>query len=143
MSSEKSNVERLNSVRMLYMGSIMGKVRMTRQDAWKKRPCVMKYWEFKDRIVEQAKEQNFVLGNEISLQFMIEMPKSWSKKKQELMLGKPHQNKPDIDNMVKSVMDCLLKDDSKVYSVFAEKYWRVNSCIYIENGEEYELLRDK
>jgi Holliday junction resolvase RusA-like endonuclease len=40
----------------------------------------------------------------------------------------PHTIKPDIDNLVKSVMDALkgigvYKDDCQVYAKFARKYW--------------------
>ena len=143
MCSEKANIERLNSVRMVYKGSIMGKVRMSVQDRWKKRPCVMRYWEFKDRLVAQAKEQNFKLGNEIMIQIIIEMPKSWSKKKKEFMIGMPHQQRPDVDNIAKGIMDSLLENDSCVYSLFAEKYWGLENIIYIENGVKDELLRNK
>jgi len=143
MCSEKANIERLNSVRMVYKGSIMGKVRMSVQDRWKKRPCVMRYWEFKDRLVAQAKEQNFKLGNEIMIQIIIEMPKSWSKKKKEFMIGMPHQQRPDVDNIAKGIMDSLLENDSCVYSLFAEKYWGLENIIIIENGDGNELLRNK
>jgi Holliday junction resolvase RusA-like endonuclease len=103
----------------------------------------MKYWTFKDEINRQAEKQNFVLGDVLFMQFIIEMPKSWSKKKQEQMCGKPHQQKPDLDNLQKSCWDCLRKDDSSIYSVFAEKYWGLENIIYIENGVKDELLRNK
>ena len=40
----------------------------------------------------------------------------------------PHTAKPDIDNLVKPVLDALkgievFKDDGQVYKVFAQKYW--------------------
>jgi Holliday junction resolvase RusA-like endonuclease len=146
MCSEKENIERSGVLKndcMFYRGDIMGKVRMSKADRWRKRPCVMKYWEFKDRLVAQAREQKFELGNILHMEFIIEMPKSWSKKKREAMLMKPHQNKPDIDNICKSVLDCLLDNDSTVYSLFAEKYWGLENIIYIENGVKDELLRDK
>ena len=118
MCSEKANVERLSVLKndyMFYRGDIMGKVRMSKADRWRKRPCVMKYWEFKDRLVAQAKEQKFELGNILHMEFIIEMPKSWSKKKKEAMFMKPHQNKPDIDNIVKGLMDALKDSDSDVW----------------------------
>ncbi len=43
------------------------------------------------------------------------MPKSWSKKKKAEMYLKPHQSTPDLDNLIKSVKDCLLKEDSGVW----------------------------
>ena len=141
MCSEKSNVERLNSVRMIYRGSIMGKVRMSRADVWRKRTCVTKYWEFKDRLVAQAKEQNFELGDMFCIKFTIEMPKSWSKKKKLLMSGTPHQQKSDLDNMIKAVMDCLLKDDSTVWLITGMKCWGESSEIEIYNLDSDILVR--
>lgn len=48
------------------------------------------------------------------------------------MSGKPHQQKPDIDNLVKSVLDALLIEDKNVYRVLAEKYWAEEGGIEIE-----------
>jgi Holliday junction resolvase RusA-like endonuclease len=147
MCSEKANIERLSYVSdedaFVYIGEFMGKPRLCRSDAWKKRPCVMKYWTFKDEINRQAEKQNFVLGDVLFMQFVIKMPNSWSKKKQEQMHGKPHQNKPDLDNCIKGVWDCLRKDDSSIHSVLAQKFWGKNDFIIIKNGVIDELLRDK
>ena len=104
----------------------MGKPRMTRADSWKKRPTVVKYWGLKDEITLQANKIGLSgLPSYIkSLTFYIEMPKSWSKKKKQEMSGKPHQQKPDIDNCMKSVFDILCSDDSHVYKVDnLAKYW--------------------
>jgi len=51
------------------------------------------------------------------------MPKSWSKKKKAEMLGQPHQQKPDIDNLLKALMDAVLPEDSHIYDIRATKYW--------------------
>lgn len=59
------------------------------------------------------------------------MPKSWSNKKRNEMLGKPHQQKPDIDNLIKAVLDCLCKDDSYIWNVTALKQWDINGSITI------------
>ncbi len=99
------------------------KPRMTRADAWKKRPVVLSYWAFKDSITFKAKKQGLVLGCELDLVFIVAMPVSWSKKEKDLMNGKPHQNKPDLDNFIKAVQDCLLKNDSGIYKIKAEKCW--------------------
>ena len=41
------------------------------------------------------------------------------------MAGKPHQQKPDIDNILKGFMDCLLDEDKKVWNITANKYWMI------------------
>jgi Holliday junction resolvase RusA-like endonuclease len=53
---------------------------------------------------------------EILAEFQI--PASWSKKKQLTMLGQPHGQKPDLDNIVKQVKDAcksvVYRDDALV-----------------------------
>ena len=56
---------------------------MTRADTWKKRPCVVNYWAFKDELKEQLKEVNFEISDELFVEFYIAMPKSWTKKKKQ------------------------------------------------------------
>lgn len=101
----------------------IGKPRMTRSDAWKGRKTVLDYWAFKDKLVLAARKSKFELSPVIEVVFFIPMPDSWSKKKKALMFKKPHQQKPDVDNIIKGVFDCLAEDDSFVYSIKAEKYW--------------------
>ena len=95
------------------------KPRMTRSDKWKQRACVMRYWAFKDKVLEAG----IKLGDTVDVMFYVPMPKSWPKKKKLEMNGKPHQQKPDIDNYLKALLDAVLKDDSHVYRTVAEKQW--------------------
>lgn len=98
------------------------KPRMTRSDVWKKRPACVRYWDFKDKV-------KAIYPNELpatfSVVFNVPMPKSWSNKKKMEMHGKPHQQKPDVDNYLKSFMDALCEDDSYVYDVRVRKQWSV------------------
>jgi len=48
--------------------------------------------------------------------FHLPMPKSWSKKKRAAMLGKPHQQRPDISNLLKAIEDALYRDDSTIWN---------------------------
>ena len=48
-----------------YPKTPLSKPRMTRADTWKKRPIVLRYWEYKDDIKSWAKLNNFTLGCEI------------------------------------------------------------------------------
>jgi Holliday junction resolvase RusA-like endonuclease len=106
---------------------------MTRSDKWKKRPAVVKYWEFKDIIVQKCKEYNFELGNNYKITYTIEMPESWSKKKKDSMFNQPHQAKPDLDNLNKSINDCLKENDQSVYHTDAYKFWGYYNSIQIQN----------
>lgn len=110
----------------------IGKPRMTRSDRWRKRDCVRRYFAFKDELKNQARIANFTLGGRVVVEFHIPMPKSWSKKKRELMNGIPHQSKPDIDNCLKALFDSLLEDDSTIWAVTASKYWSEQGRIEIE-----------
>ena len=111
------------------------KPRMTRADRWKKRPIVLKYWDFCNELERQAIKLEYIPGDKVSLIFYIPMAKSWSKKKREQMLGKPHKAKPDIDNLAKAFLDALLDEDSYVYSLSAEKYWSNEPSISVLTDE--------
>ena len=114
----------------------IGKPRMTQRDKWAKRKCVVKYFEFADKMREEAEEQHFRINDAVEIEFRIAMPKSWSKKKKIEMLGQSHTQKPDIDNLIKAVLDSLLKDDSGVHTVRARKYWGIDGQIKIINISE-------
>jgi Holliday junction resolvase RusA-like endonuclease len=59
----------------------------------------------------------------LSIEFHIAMPVSWSKKKRVAMAGQYHQQKPDIDNLLKAYMDAFHTDDAHVAIIHAGKYW--------------------
>ena len=100
----------------------MGAVRMTRADAWKKRKCVLKYWEYKDLLKSEAKKHNYKLTEILKdITFVIPFPKSYNQKKKQSLEGKPHTLKPDTDNIIKGfkdalIKDSLLKDDCEVHT---------------------------
>ena len=96
------------------------KPRMTRSDRWKKRPAVVKYYTFKDKLRSSIKDP---LPPKFSVMFLVPMPSSWSAKKKQMMCNKPHQSKPDVDNYLKAFMDALCENDSYVHNVAASKYW--------------------
>jgi len=101
----------------------IGKPRMTRRDKWAHRKCVDEYFTFKDKLVLLAKKAKFTLPDKFRVEFLIRMPNSWSEKKKKLMIGKPHQQKSDLDNLVKALMDCLRKSDEGVYHIEMSKTW--------------------
>ena len=110
----------------------IGKPRMTRADRWKQRDCVNRYWKFKDKLVLAAKKQDFSLCDGLNYFFVLSMPRSWSKKKREAMNLKPHKQKPDLDNLLKSVFDSLLQDDSVISSIKgSRKLWGLKGMIVI------------
>ena len=65
------------------------------------------------------------------------MPKSWSRKRKEQMLYEPHIQLPDLDNLVKAVLDGLnhtfnvWNDDKQVAAVKATKHWAESSSVLV------------
>jgi len=77
-------------------------------------------------------------GGEMNITFLMEMPKSWGKKKRDEMCDQYHTQKPDIDNLIKAVLDGLLEDDSIIYKISAEKVWSERGKIVISWWEKSE-----
>ena len=101
----------------------IGKPRMTQRDKWAKRDCVLRYYAFKDEVRLLMKGAEGIMLQPHKVTFVILMPKSWSNKKREEMRGKPHTQKPDVDNLCKAFNDAVLDDDSAVWSQWGEKIW--------------------
>src|SRR6202000_3278 len=104
------------------------KPRMTRSDSWKKRPAVLRYWAFKDKVRELGIE----LQSPCKITFYIPMPESWSKRKRADFNGKPHMNSGDVDNFLKGIFDAVFDEDAHMWSVWAEKYWSETGYITVE-----------
>lgn len=104
---------------------------MTRADRWKKRKCVLEYWAFKDHV--NYLKKGFELGNKISIVFCIPFPKSYSKKKCEKLFLKPHELKPDIDNLEKALTDAIKKKDQTIHNVRKWKVWSYKPAIFLIN----------
>lgn len=111
------------------------KPRMTQRDRWAQRPAVLRYRQYCDDLrmhwslrYDTPRE----VPERLALRFYITMPVSWSKKKRLEMIGAPHQQRPDIDNLVKAFLDALCEDDSYVYAIKAEKYWSEEGGLEVE-----------
>jgi Holliday junction resolvase RusA-like endonuclease len=109
----------------------MGAVRMNRADRWRKRPVVLQYFQFIDRLREQAKDLKFELGKTFNAVYFLPMPDSWSNKKKEKMNGSIHESKPDTDNITKGIKDALRENDSDIWWEKAEKRWAYKGSILI------------
>lgn len=111
------------SVTYTIMGVPMGKPRMTRADKWKKRDCVLRYraWADAARAATPGRPTNPIRVDAVAF---LPMPKSWSRKKQALLVGQLHRQKPDYDNISKALGDALWKDDdSGIACGYMEKRW--------------------
>ena len=109
----------------------IAKPRMTQRDRWKKRPVVLRYRAFCDEVRLRLQDYSFPPAG-AHVTFFIPMPKSWSKKKKREHYMKPHQQKPDVDNLEKALLDALFEDDSHIYDIRASKYWANEGLITIQ-----------
>lgn len=116
-------------IEKIYSITPVPKPRMTQRDKWAKRPAVMRYRDFADgvRLLNIR-----VPESGASIVFGLPMPKSWSKKKRLAMDGQPHQQKPDIDNLLKALLDSIYAEDCGVYHIGGMgKYWSKDGYIKI------------
>lgn len=111
----------------------VAKPRMTRRDKWAKRPIVMAYRNYGDGL--RLKLAKYRLPESVSVDFYISMPKTWSEKRRVALSGQPHQQTPDIDNLVKGLFDHLAKNDSYIWEVKARKFWAWRGSVVLHEEE--------
>lgn len=110
------------------MVSPVPKPRQTRADKWKKRPPVLRYRAFADRCLELG----VTVENGDHITFRVPMPPSWTRAKRLRMVGSPHMQRPDLDNLLKALMDAVLPEDSGIWSLAAvQKIWADIGAIVI------------
>lgn len=114
---------------MIYPIIPVPKPRMTQRDRWAKRPAVLRYRAFCDEVRASGLE---VPASGAHLTFVMPMPKSWSKKKAAEMNGQPHQQRPDVDNLCKAVLDAIFEEDSHIWDIRCTKVWGAEGGIKIE-----------
>ena len=102
---------------------------MTRADRWKKRQSVLKFFAFRDAVKQSPAWKTLQLldMDSFKIVFHVPMPKSWSKKKKAQFEGKPHQQRPDLDNYLKAWKDSVYEEDAIVWHVEATKLWTSRS----------------
>lgn len=107
----------------------IAKPRMTQRDRWAKRSPVLRYRAFCDH----ARLLGITLPeSHYHVTFVIPMPKSWSKKKQDAMAGMPHQQRPDKDNLEKALLDAIFGEDCRVWDGRVTKVWGYTGKIMID-----------
>lgn len=108
------------------------KPRQTRSDKWKQRPAVMRYRAFCDE-VRAAGVALYPCGLHIT--FIVPMPQSWSERKKEEMDGQPHQQRPDLSNMIKALEDAVCEEDSHLWDWRCTKLWGREGAIVVEKQQ--------
>ena len=134
----------MDKTRRFYVFDVvpMGAVRMSQSDKWKtnpnhpdprkrKRESVVRYHNFKNRILDQAHLMNFELGQVFEAVYLMPMPNTWSIKKKREMVGLPNKVRPDTDNITKAIKDTLRKEDGDIWCEKAEKRWAYLGSILI------------
>ena len=75
----------------------------------------------------------------VKLDFYVQIPKSWSKKKIAEKEGKHCDNNADLDNYVKAALDSLegkyYNNDKQIAMIRARKYWSNSGRITFEMEE--------
>jgi len=99
------------------------KPRMTVRDKWAHRSCVDRYYAFKTELTCLCNLKGFELPDKFKIEFLMPMPDGWNYKRKLEMVGKPHKQRPDLDNLVKAVLDCLKKEDKEIYHIDMSKIW--------------------
>jgi Holliday junction resolvase RusA-like endonuclease len=113
---------------MIYPIAPVPKPRQTRRDKWMKRPCVLQYRAFADKV----RLYRVTLPQPCRVVFWLAMPKSWNALKRVCFEHQPHTVRPDIDNLVKALADAVHAEDSHLWSIAAEKRWTSGKpCIEI------------
>jgi Holliday junction resolvase RusA-like endonuclease len=102
---------------------------MTRRDQrGDKRPVVARYHAFKDEV----KLQRVVVPlSGAHVKFLIPMPPSWTDKKKMEMQDQPHQQRGDVDNFLKALLDAVYLDDKEVWDIRVTKVWSERGAIVI------------
>lgn len=103
-------------------GEPIGKPRQTQSDKWRERPCVMRYRTWADHARKCCPDRPATPGR-IHVIAYFGFPKSYSTKEREALQGMPHRQKPDSDNVCKSVVDALVSRDECIYEMRINKYW--------------------
>jgi Holliday junction resolvase RusA-like endonuclease len=73
---------------------------------------------------------------ELNIWLHFEMPKTWSKKKKELMAGKRKRSRPDSSNVLKFYEDCMqgivFEDDAQITDLTVRKRYGYENLIEFE-----------
>ena len=93
-----------------------------------------KYNQYKINLCALCRSANFKLPSQgLCVRFFIPMPRTWKKWQREIMNGKLHRNKPDIDNLLKAVFDSLMAEDKFIGHLGeVAKIWTDNEKGWIE-----------
>ena len=113
----------------IVIGTPIPAPRMTKADKWKKRPAVLKYYDWGDKLRKSVFGYSHLkfptdgknTPKRINVTFVLPIPPSTSNKRVLELEGKSHEVRPDLDNLIKGLLDSLYERDSVVHSVTSAK----------------------
>lgn len=85
----------------------IAKPRMTRSDKWKQRDCVVRYRDYKLKLLVALSKYDKTNYDTIDIEFILEEPKSWSSKKKAQMLHE-HTTCRSLSTMCEHCKDQLI-----------------------------------
>ena len=141
-----------------YPITCVAKPRMTRADAItlsklrarrrlnekeRKRASILSAWlafvdEVKLRRVDVPESNSRVV-------FLMPMPMSWNRSKQDHMRGQPHRGKKDkarkndVDNLIKALLDAVYGEDSGVWDIRPTKIWSDHGGLFVAHRADWEF----
>jgi Holliday junction resolvase RusA-like endonuclease len=119
----------------------VAKPRMTKRDCH--RPAHKKYFAYKEQIKRWFQDSMVTVPEKgAHIIFRIPITKSWSKIRQERLIGKPHRGSKDgakamdKDNLEKALLDAIFpksagEDDSHIWDTRSTKVWHDHGEIII------------
>ena len=90
-----------------------------------------------EKLIRESWTHGIVEGKSImvDIEFRLQIPQSYSKKKKAELEWTPHNKKPDLDNLVKAVLDALngvaFEDDALISDINASKTYAEEPGVYI------------
>lgn len=109
----------------------MAKPRQTRRDKHSPSKAVQRYRNWADEV--RLRKVPEAMGSCNRVTFMVPMPRTWTPVRKQRAAYTPHTQTPDLDNMVKALLDACMPDgDQTVWSVWATKLWSWEPLIIVE-----------
>ena len=111
-------------------------VRESNRDRFKPRDRVLRYRAFRDEV--RIRHVWAPMPGDLVV-FCMPIPPSWPKRRREAMDRRPHVQVPDVDNLLKALLDACYRDDAHIWQIAAAKVWSSTPGIVIERRGPFEL----
>lgn len=120
-------LEAYDQKRLIDQGKVGGNVRRKRQ--------LEKYNAYKEEVRYHIEKEGLIIpSGYFAIWFYIPHPKSWRKKKIQELVGAPHMGTPDLDNLIKALLDGAMPrrnrisgekgaDDRRIHNYVPFKVW--------------------